>query len=89
MSNANSTGWRTGGTAWHLTVEGASHCDFESDSDGLCTGFCGGEDEDRRQLALDYATAWVLEALGVMGTPEWSERGSRAAEDRAAGRLSW
>lgn len=88
-SDANSTDWRLAGDTWHLTVTGATHCDFESDSDGLCTGFCGGEDDARRALAIDYASAFVLATLGGLDASAWMADGARATADRDAGRIAW
>ncbi|MET0209194.1 MAG: hypothetical protein ABW220_09125 [Burkholderiaceae bacterium] len=44
-------------------IEGASHCDFESPSDGLCRLACGGTDPARQQRVrdglLDAAARWM------------------------------
>jgi dienelactone hydrolase len=88
-AEANSSAWRFSGTAWSVDVNGASHCDFESDSDGLCTSFCGGEDAAIRELSLAYATAWLLQQLGGADASAWVEGGSQADADRSARRLSW
>lgn len=88
-ANGSSESWTLGGDQWDLEVVGANHCDFESDTDGLCTFLCGDEDAARQELILTFTTAWLLDHLGVFPTPEWGRGGARAEAERSAGRVSW
>jgi hypothetical protein len=44
-------------------IDGATHCDFESPTDGACTLFCGATDPARqrivRQTLVDAVRAWL------------------------------
>lgn len=46
-----------------LLIEGATHCDFESPTDGICRLFCFGSDESRRRRVEDALRAAVLRRL--------------------------
>jgi hypothetical protein len=45
-------------------IPGATHCDFESPTDAICTLFCGATDPQRqeivRKVLLDATHAWLL-----------------------------
>lgn len=86
--NADGSGhtWTTGGARWRLDFVDATHCDFEFPSDSLCTSFCGGDDDARRALVLDYAVAALVDRLGG-GADAWMEGGETLAADVAAGKL--
>ena len=87
-SDANSAAWELGGYTWSVDVTDADHCDFESDTDWLCTTACGAEDARRQELIQAYAVAFVLNSLtGEAG--DWVEGGSQAVADRAAGDIDW
>ncbi len=88
-ANGSSESWTLGGDQWDIEVVGANHCDFESDTDGLCTFLCGDQDAARQELILTFTTAWLLDHLGVFPTPEWGRGGARAEAERSAGRVSW
>lgn len=77
------------GTAWFaaapdaqaLRVTEADHCDFESDTDELCTWFCTGSndlfsDADLASTITGLTTAAALEAAGLAAAAEvWWEAG--------------
>ncbi len=86
-SDANSTAWDIP-LAWHVTVIGASHCDFESDTETGCTLVCGDSDSARQALIQEYAVAWLLNTVG-RGAEAWLAGGSEAEADRDGGRISW
>lgn len=66
----------------------ATHCDFESDTDWLCTDVgCGDNDSARQDLVTAYAIAWALNHVG-RGGDAYQPDGSVTASDRAAGRIS-
>lgn len=86
-SEGNSTEWQIP-AAWQVTVVGASHCDFESDTETGCTAFCGDNDAARQALIQTYAVAWLVHAV-ERGADAWMEAGSEALADRDAGRIDW
>lgn len=90
-SNGNSREWVTG-AGWRVTVTGASHCDFESDTEPGCAVLCGANAEERQALIQEYTVAWLLVAAGggaVSGADAWTEGGAEAVEDRDAGSVDW
>lgn len=86
-ADGNSAGWAMP-SAWHVDVTGASHCDFESDTESGCTLFCGDNDAARQELIQTYAVAWLVHAA-CGDANAWMETGSQAAADQAAGLISW
>lgn len=89
-SDGNSTAWADllGGEHWLASVTDATHCDFESETDGLCTALCGDDDDARQDLIQTYAVAWALQQ--TRGTASsYVAGGSQAEADRSAGRLTW
>lgn len=86
-SDGNAADWDIP-SVWRVTVSGASHCDFESDTDSGCTLFCGESDSARQALVQEYAVAWLVHTAG-RGADAWMEGGSEAEADRDAGRISW
>jgi dienelactone hydrolase len=46
-----------------LYLDGATHCDFESPTDGVCRLFCFGSDEAKRRQVEDMLRAAVLRRL--------------------------
>jgi pimeloyl-ACP methyl ester carboxylesterase len=89
-SDGNSAGWAdmAGGEHWLVSVSDATHCDFESETDSLCTALCGDEDDARQDLIQTYAVAWALQH--TRGTAaDYIAGGSQAEADRSAGRLTW
>ncbi len=88
-ANGSSESWTLGGEQWDIEVVGANHCDFETNTDGLCTFLCGDEDAARQELILTFTTAWLLDHLGVFPTSEWGRGGARAEAERSAGRVNW
>lgn len=46
-----------------LFIEGATHCDFESPTDGICRLFCFGSDEAKRRQVEEAVRAAVLRRL--------------------------
>jgi hypothetical protein len=90
VCNANGDGseWQTGGRQWTVRVVGAGHCDFESDTDGLCTNVCGAQDAARLELVTVYAIGFLVDRLGG-GAAAYVEGGETAAADQAAGRLDY
>lgn len=88
-ADGNSGMWRTGGTRWTVTVEDSNHCDFESDTDSTCELFCGGAaDPFRQDLVRAYAIGWLVHHLQG-GADDWVDGGTRARDDRDAGRIRW
>lgn len=88
-SDGNGRAWGPleSGTVWQVDVTSACHCDFESDTDWLCTTFCGSESSDRQDIIQSYAIAWLIhETYG--GADAWIG-GSQAEADRSSGRISW
>ncbi len=53
----------------------ASHCDFESDTDGLCERLCGDADPERQTLAQAVAVGWIAHAWGL-GADAWVPGGA-------------
>jgi pimeloyl-ACP methyl ester carboxylesterase len=86
-SSGNGRNWNTSGEQWQVDVTDATHCDFESDTDWLCTSFCGSNDADRQALVNIYAVAWALHHVGRGGSA-YQPDGSATAADRSAGRIS-
>ncbi|GDX80706.1 hypothetical protein LBMAG42_25170 [Deltaproteobacteria bacterium] len=86
-SDGNSNDWEIP-SAWHVSVAGASHCDFESDTESGCTMFCGANDPERQALIQEYAVAWLFHAAGG-NADAWLEGGSKSVADRDAGMISW
>jgi len=89
-SDGNGAAWASlvAGSAWRVDVPDASHCDFESNTDWLCTLACGAEDAARQEVIQQYAIAWVVQhTLG--GAEDWIEGGRQALADRDAGRIDW
>lgn len=87
-SDGNSTAWAFGGDLWAVDVTDASHCDFESDTDWICTAACGAEDAGRQELIQTYAVAWAVNKL-IGGADAYMEGGSEALADQSAGKISW
>lgn len=88
-ADGNSGTWRTGGTRWTVTVEESNHCDFESDTTWECELLCGGTADPLRQdLISAYAIGWMVHHLQG-GADDWLEGGTRARDDRDAGRIRW
>jgi hypothetical protein len=89
-SNANGAGIaaKLGGSPWTVQVTDATHCDFESDTDGVCTVLCGKNDAGRQSLIDAYAIGWALHYT-VGGADDWLEAGKQTAADRSAGKISW
>lgn len=53
-----------------LFIDGATHCDFESPTDGICRLFCFGSDDAKRRQVEDALRAAVLRRLPALsGTP--------------------
>jgi pimeloyl-ACP methyl ester carboxylesterase len=75
------------GEVWLLEVLGANHCDFESNTDWLCTLSCGTEDINRQEIIQQYAIAWALEKT-VGGASDWVY-GPQAEQDRSLGMIDW
>ncbi len=72
--------------SWWLGITSASHCDFESDTDWLCTLACGSEDEGRQTLIRRYSTAWMLYYLeGDPSLAPWLYGGSALMADEEEG----
>jgi pimeloyl-ACP methyl ester carboxylesterase len=86
-ASGNNSAWTTGGDAWRVAVTDAGHCDFESDTDWICTAGCGSEDTGRQALIETYTVAWLVHHL-LGGADAWVE-GSEAEADRRAGRIDW
>ena len=76
------------GAHWMVSVTDATHCDFESNTDGLCTTFCGDEDPARQDIIQTYAVAWALQQTRGSASP-YMQGGAQAEADRSAGRISW
>lgn len=87
-SSGSAYDWQTSAEQWTVTVTDANHCDFESNTDGTCTGFCGVNDPARQTLIQTYAVAWLVAHTGG-DAAAWLEGGATAEADRAAGTLSW
>lgn len=51
-----------------VLVPDATHCDFESPTDGWCRFLCGESDAARRQRVLEALVAAVMARLGVTAT---------------------
>lgn len=51
-----------------LFIDGATHCDFESPTDGICRLFCFGSDETKRRQVEDAVRAAVLRRLPAPAT---------------------
>ncbi len=89
-SDGNGTAWAAllAGQSWLLSVTDATHCDFESDTDSLCTMVCGANDAARQDRIQAYAVAWAVHQLHG-DADAWMQDGAQAAADRAAGTISW
>lgn len=84
-ASGNAREWAPGGTDWMVAVPGASHCDFESPTDGICTMICGANDAGRQDVVGEYATAWLVHHL-LGGADAWIG-GSEFDDDERAGRV--
>lgn len=85
-SNGNGREWELAGDTRPLQILGANHCDFESDTDALCTVVCGDPDPDRQQLIQQYTVAWLLAASGGDASG-WLPGGVEAESDAEAGAI--
>ena len=63
-SSGNGRDWVPGGSVRELVVNGASHCDFESDTDGTCEAFCGAADPARQTAVQTWTMAWLVAQAG-------------------------
>ncbi len=88
-SDGNGTAWAdlVAGPVWPVGVPDATHCDFESDTDWVCTTFCGANDARRQEVIEQYAIAWVIHQTWG-GADTWIQ-GAQAEADRAAGTIVW
>lgn len=96
--NANSNGlsiYSAISQAHVLRVTEADHCDFESDTDALCTAFCQGSnnqftDDQIHQAILGLSTAALLDMTGQSqaGVAWWSEEGEYYGELQTSGIIS-
>lgn len=88
--SGSGTDWvgEVSGPEWRVDVADACHCDFESDTDWVCTTLCGANETGRQDTVQAYADAWVLHHT-VGGAEDWLEGGAVAVADRSAGRISW
>ena len=75
-----------------LRVTEADHCDFESDTDVLCTAFCQGsnnqfDDDEIHSTILGLSTAALLDMSGQSqaGNAWWSAGGEYYAELNSRG----
>lgn len=84
-ADANSWDWALP-NAWQVGVTDASHCDFESNTEGGCETFCGSADATRQELIQAYAVAWLMHHSG-QGADDWIEGGAQAIADTTAGRI--
>ncbi len=63
------------GQRYGVRVVDATHCDFEDPTDGLCTGFCGGE-TNAIAVVRAVAAGFLAWQLGVNASgQEWAEPG--------------
>ncbi|RME25528.1 MAG: alpha/beta fold hydrolase [Deltaproteobacteria bacterium] len=79
--------------AWRIT--GADHCDFENETDALCTAFCGGTDDRFDELEIHEVIGALLTAAALAASGEtwadaawWEEGGDPARELVDEGLLS-
>ncbi|MBM4393181.1 MAG: hypothetical protein FJ090_18815 [Deltaproteobacteria bacterium] len=86
-ASGNGRDWSLGGTDWMVEVPRASHCDFESPTDTLCSAVCGSADSARQEVVGEYAAAWLVYTL-LGGAEAWVE-GAEAQADRQDGRIDY
>ena len=64
-----------------LRITEADHCDFENETDGICTTFCDGtndvfSNEEIQDTITGLLTAAAIEAVGFgQGVSDWWEEG--------------
>lgn len=90
-SSNNGTAWfSTAADAVAFRVTEADHCDFESDTDELCTWFCTGSNDQFSDAEISatitgLATAAALESAGLEAAAEvWWEAGGEEHDELVA-----
>ena len=86
-SDGNGREWQTSGNSRHLYLHDATHCDFESDTDSLCTSFCGANDAARQERVAVWAIAYLLETAGA-DVGDWKSGGTEENAEITDGNIS-
>lgn len=86
-ADGNGRAWTKSGQLRRLVVNGASHCDFESDTDSLCESLCGATDPARQDAVAAWTIAWLMETAGG-DVGAWNEGGDEEATEVASGRIT-
>ncbi len=86
-ADGNGRAWATSGELRRLVVNGASHCDFESDTDSLCESLCGASDAARQDAVAAWTIAWLVEGAGG-DAGAWEDGGDEEATEVASGMIT-